>query len=168
MVAKLVAAGFLPAVWMGDERTRLLRRMVSRHAQLVKQRTRAKNEVHAVLQRTLKGRPPASDLFGKRGRAWLDDQDLPADERQTVQASLRHVDFLDGELRLVDRAIAEQVLGWPEVRPIMTIPGMGAAAAAGVMASSGDSRRVPTPHLLGAYLGIDPRVRQTVPRPDRH
>jgi hypothetical protein len=39
-LAKLLAAGFLPAVWMGDERTRLLRRVVSRHAQLVRQRTR--------------------------------------------------------------------------------------------------------------------------------
>src|SRR6266508_2547573 len=134
-LAKLLAAGFLPGVWLGDERTRLLRRLVSRHAQLIRQRTRAKNQIHAVLQRTLKGRPPASDLFGKRGRAWLGDQDLPADERETVQASLRHVEFLDGELRLVDRTIAEQVLSWPEVRRIMTIPGMGATAAAGVMAA---------------------------------
>ncbi len=153
-LAKLLAAGFLPGVWIGDERTRLLRRLVSRHAQLVKQRTRAKNEIHAVLQRTLKGRPPVSDLFGKRGRAWLGAQDLPVDERETVQAGLRHIDFLDGELRLVDRAIAEQVLGWPEVRRIMTIPGMGAMAAAGFMAAIGDIRRFPTPRHLVGYLGL--------------
>ena len=167
-LAKLLAAGFLPAVWLGDERTRLLRRLVSRHAQLVRQRTRAKNQIHAVLQRTLRGRPPASDLFGKRGRAWLDDQDLPADERETVQASLRHVDFLDGELRLVDRTIAEQVLAWPEVRRIMTIPGMGATAAAGVVAAIGDIRRFPTPRHLVGYLGLDARVRQSGSAPARH
>ncbi|MGH2528720.1 MAG: IS110 family transposase [Actinomycetota bacterium] len=167
-LAKLLAAGFLPAVWMGDERTRLLRRLVSRHAQLITQRTRAKNQIHAVLQRTLKGRPPASDLFGKRGRAWLDDQDLPADERETVQASLRHVDFLDGELRLVDRTIAQQVLDWPEVRRIMTIPGMGATAAAGVMAAIGDVRRFPTPRHLVGYLGLDARVRQSGSSQARH
>jgi Transposase len=117
-LARLLQAGFPPAVWMGDERTRLLRRLVSRHAQLVKQRTQAKNQIHAVLQRTLKGRPPASDLFGKRGRAWLDEQDLPADERETVQAALRHVDFLDGadpaeqlvllEPRLVAHTVRDQ------------------------------------------------------------
>src|SRR6266511_3645056 len=159
-LAKLLASGFLPGVWMGDERTRLLRRVVSRHAQLIRQRTRAKNQIHAVLQRTLKRRPPASDLFGKRGRAWLDDQDLPADERETVQSCLRHVEFLDGDLRLVDPTIAEQVLSWPEVRRIMTIPGMGATAAAGVMAAIGDIRRFPTPRHLVAYLGLDARVRQ--------
>jgi transposase len=167
-LAKLLAAGFLPAVWLGDERTRLLRRLVSRHAQLIRQRTRAKNQIHAVLQRTLKGRPPASDLFGKRGRAWLGDQELPADERETVQASLRHVEFLDGELRLVDRTIAEQVLPWPEVRRIMTIPGIGPTAAAGVMAAIGDIRRFPTPRHLVAYLGLDARVRQSGSAPARH
>jgi len=167
-LAKLLAAGFLPAVWLGDERTRLLRRLVSRHAQLIRQRTRAKNQIHAVLQRTLKGRPPASDLFGKRGRAWLGDQELPADERETVQASLRHVEFLDGELRLVDRTIAEQVLSWPEVRRIMTIPGIGPTAAAGVMAAIGDITRFPTPRHLVAYLGLDARVRQSGSAPARH
>jgi transposase len=167
-LARLLQAGFLPAVWMGDERTRLLRRLVSRHAQLVKQRTQAKNQIHAVLQRTLKGRPPASDLFGKRGRAWLDEQDLPADERETVQAALRHVDFLDGELRLVDRTIAEQIVSWPEVRRIMTIPGMGAMAAAGVMGAIGDITRFPTSRHLVGYLGLDARVRQSGSAPARH
>ncbi len=167
-LAKLLAAGFVPGVWIGDERTRLLRRLVSRHAHLVRQRTRAKNEVHAVLQRTLAGRPPVSDLFGKRGRAWLGAQDLPADERETVQAALRHIDFLDGELRLVDRTIAEQLLSWPEVRRIMTIPGMGAMAAAGVMAAIGDVRRFPTSRHLVGYLGLDARVRQSGSGPARH
>jgi len=57
-----------------------------------------KNEVYVVLQRNLKGRPPVSDLFGKRGHAWLADQELPADERLTVDASLRQLDFLGEEL----------------------------------------------------------------------
>lgn len=167
-LAKLLAAGFVPGVWIGDERTRLLRRLVSRHAHLVRQRTRAKNEVHAVLQRTLKGRPPVSDLFGKRGRAWLGAQDLPGDERETVEASLRHIDFLDAELRLVDGNVAEQLLGWPQVRRIMTIPGMGAMAAAGVMAAIGDVRRFPTSRHLVGYLGLDARVRQSGSGPARH
>lgn len=167
-LAKLLAAGFVPGVWIGDERTRLLRRLVSRHAHLVRQRTRAKNEVHAVLQRTLKGRPPVSDLFGKRGRAWLGAQDLPGDERETVEASLRHIDFLDAELRLVDGNVAEQLLGWPQVPRIMTIPGMGAMAAAGVMAAIGDVRRFPTSRHLVGYLGLDARVRQSGSGPARH
>ena len=59
-LAKLLWAGSLDAVWMPDERIRAMRRRLARRAQLVRARTRAKNEIHAVLLRTLKGRPPVS------------------------------------------------------------------------------------------------------------
>jgi transposase len=67
-LAKLLAAGSLDAIWVPDERTRVMRRRLARRGQLVVARTRVKNEVHAVLMRRLKGRPPASDLFGVKGR----------------------------------------------------------------------------------------------------
>jgi transposase len=38
-LAKLLAGGFLPAVWLPDEQTRVLRRRISARAQLVRQRT---------------------------------------------------------------------------------------------------------------------------------
>jgi len=46
------AAGVLSGCWLPDERTRALRRRLARRAHLVRQRTRCKNEVHAVLMRT--------------------------------------------------------------------------------------------------------------------
>ena len=67
-LARLLAAGLLHGCWLPDELTRALRRRLARRAQLVRQRTRAKNEVHAVLMRNLKGRPPMSDAFGARPR----------------------------------------------------------------------------------------------------
>ena len=63
----------------------------------------AKNEVHAVLMRTLKGRPPMSDAFGRGGRVWLAELELPADERETVDGCLRQIDFLDGEIAILER-----------------------------------------------------------------
>ena len=84
---------------------RVLRRLTSRRTQLVRQRTRTKNEISAVLVRNLKGRPPMSDLFGKRGRLWLAELELPGDERDTVEACLRQIDFLSGELAHVDRRL---------------------------------------------------------------
>jgi transposase len=53
---------------------------VARRQQLVRARSRAKNEVHAVLMRRLKGRPPVSDLFGVKGREWLRGLQLPLEE----------------------------------------------------------------------------------------
>ena len=70
-LARLLAAGSLDAVWMPDRATWVMRRRLARRGQLVRARSRAKNEIHAVLMRQLVGRPPVSDLFGVKGRRWL-------------------------------------------------------------------------------------------------
>jgi transposase len=70
-LARLLWSGELESVWMPDGRCRVLRRRLARREQLVRSRTRVKNEIHAVLQRGLQGKPPCSDLFGVKGRQWL-------------------------------------------------------------------------------------------------
>jgi len=109
-LARLLWGGELDAVWRPDERTRVLRRRLSRREQLVRARTRAKNEIHAVLMRRLKGKPPFADLFGVKARQWLARLELPVEEAETVAACLRHVEFLDREIAAVDAPIAEQAL----------------------------------------------------------
>jgi transposase len=78
-LARLLWSGELESVWMPDERCRVLRRRLARREQLVRSRTRAKNEIHAVLQRRLQGKPPCSDLFGVKGRRWLAGLELPVE-----------------------------------------------------------------------------------------
>jgi transposase len=68
ILAQLLAADYLPPVWMPDERTQALRRQVARRAHIVRQRTRLKNQVQAILQRNLVPKPPVADLFGIKGR----------------------------------------------------------------------------------------------------
>jgi transposase len=167
-LAKLLAGGFLPEVWPPDEQTRVLRRRVSARAQLVRQRTRAKNQVHATLIRNLKGRPPVSDLFGVRGRRWLAEQVLPADEQETVAGCLRQIEFLDAEIALVERALAGQVLASAEMRRLLTLPGVNFVTAAAVMGAIGKIDRFSTSRQLVSYLGLDPRVRQSGSEPARH
>ena len=96
----MLASGFLDAVWMPDEATRALRHWIARRAQLLRQRTRAKNEIHAVLVRTLTVGPGVSDLFGKAGRAWLARVELPVDERVTGFAAGVRVSRNERDTRL--------------------------------------------------------------------
>ena len=51
ILAQLLAADYLPAVWRPDPATAASRRQVLRRAHLVRQRTRLKNQVHAILHR---------------------------------------------------------------------------------------------------------------------
>jgi transposase len=67
-LASLLWRGELEAVWMPDERCRILRRRLARREQLMRSRTRAKNEIHASLHRRLQPKAPCSDLFGVKGR----------------------------------------------------------------------------------------------------
>jgi transposase len=167
-LARLLAAGLLHGCWLPDEATRALGRRLARRAQLVRQRTRAKNEVHAVLLRNLKGRPPMTDVFGKRGRAWLAELELPGDERQTVDGCLRQIDFVDTEITILERAIADHALGSEDIKRLMTVPGVSLITAATFIAAVGDIRRFGDPRKLVSYLGLDPKIRQSGSSPARH
>jgi transposase len=160
-LARLLAAGELDAVWSPDERCRVMRRRLSRREQLVRSRSRAKNEIHAVLMRRLKGRPPVSDLFGAKGRSWLGSLELPLEESETVEACLRHIEFLDSEIAAVERHIAAEALRSAEIRRLMTVPGVNVICAASFMAAVGEIRRFQNPRSLTGYLGLDPRVYQS-------
>jgi transposase len=166
-LASLLWKGELEAVWMPDERARVLRRRLARREQLVRTRTRVKNEVHAVLMRRLQGKPPCSDLFGVKGRKWLRQLSLPPEEAETVQAALRHIAFLDREIEAVERLVAKQMLTWPEAKRLITVPGVNLIAAATFLAAVGDIARFRNSRKLVAYLGLDPRVRQSGEQPAR-
>jgi transposase len=166
-LASLLWKGELDAVWMPDERCRVLRRRLARREQLMRTRTRAKNEIQAVLARRLQSKPPFADLFGVKGRHWLAGLELPVEERESVDAGLRQISFIDTELAAVDRLIAQQALAWPEIRRLMTVPGVNLICAASFLAAIGEPSRFLTSRKLVAYLGLDPKVRQSGEAPAR-
>src|SRR3954469_15338470 len=167
-LAELLAADLLPQVWIAEEPTRAPRRLTSRRTQLIRQRTRTKNEVCAVLVRNLIARPDVSDLFGKAGRQWMATLELPADERHTLDGCLRQIDFLSDELAVIDGAIAGHVLASGDMRRLLTIPGVDATTATTMMATIGRIHRFPTPRHLIGYVGLDARVRQSGNHAARH
>lgn len=167
-LAELLAAGMLEGVWIPGPEIQALRRRVARRAALVRQRTRAKNEVHAALARCLLGRAPVSDLFGAEGRAWLQVQQLGVEEAETIAGCLRQIDFLDGEIGSIDRELARWAVSSIDAKRLMTIPGVGPGVAVALLAAIGDIARFPTARQLVAYLGLDPKVRQSGEQTARH
>ena len=167
-LAQLLAAGSLDALWMPDEQTRAMRRRLARRSQLVKARTRAKNECHAALVRRLIAKPALSDLFGLAGRQWLRQVELPPEERETVDGCLRQIGFLDQEVTATEQAIAQAALSSAEVKRLMTVPGVNVIVAATFLAAVGEIGRFRSQRQLVGYLGLDPRVRQSGSTPATH
>ena len=166
-LARLLAAGMLDAVWLPDEQTRAQRRWIARRAAGASAHALQERD-HAVLARNLIESPAVSDLFGKRGRAWLDEQRLAADEQTTVKGCLRQIAFLDGEIAIIERELARHALSCEQIRRLMTVPGVDLIVAATFMAQIGDIRRFAMARHLVGYLGLDPRVRQSGAQPARH
>jgi transposase len=120
---------------------------------------------HALLIRRLITAPKVSDLFGQAGRAWLGELVLPLEERESLDASMRQIEFLDREPGDVERPIALDALGWPEVKRLMSVPAVNVICATSFLAAIGDIGRFKNPRKLVGYLGLDPKVRQSGPGP---
>jgi transposase len=167
VLAQLLAADYLPGVWLADDHIHALRRQVARRAHIVRQRTRLKpGSVDPASQ-------PRAALPGGRsvrpqGTAWLAEQPLPPDEHRAVGALLRQLDFHAEELRVIDAELGRAGLASAEVRRLMTIPGVDATVALSIVAAVGDFGRFPAPEKLVSYLGLNPRVRQSGGRPAPH
>lgn len=161
VLASLHAAGFLPEVWTPPAETERMRRLVARRNQVVRHRTRIKNEVHAILHAHLIPCCPHADMFSQIGRAWLKRQPFPDDEMMAIERHLRELDRLGEDLELLDREVAKNALDNPAVKRLLTITGVNVTVAAGLLAAIGDIRRFPSPQKLVSYVGLNPRVRQS-------
>jgi transposase len=168
VLARLYASGFLPEVWVPDEHTLGLRRQVTRRTQIVRQRARLKTIAQSILHAHLVPPCPHADLFGPRGRAWLQAQPLPADESDALERHLREYDRLTDDLRVVERELARDALVNPHVKRLMTIPGIDMVVAVGLMAAIGPIERFSSPDRLVAYLGLNPTVHQSGDGRPRH
>ena len=139
-LAHLLRCDLLPESWKADRETQARRQQVRLRATLVRQRTRLKNQVHAVLhQQGLHS--PVTDLFGKRGRLWLAGLKLPAAARESVNVCLRLLDGYSEEIQKQNLQISEKAKQDERVPWLMTIPGIGECSAMMLLAEIGDLGR---------------------------
>lgn len=167
-LASLHAAGYLPEIWIPDAATERTRRLVARRYQVVRHRTRIKNEVHAILHAHLIPKCPHADLFNQRGHDWLARQPVPEDERAAIARHIRELDRLGEDLAQLDRGIAQDALEDEEIQRLLTITGVNLAVAAGLKAAIGSIERFKSPQELVSYFGLNPRVRQSGLAPAHH
>jgi transposase len=116
--------------------------------------------VHAVL--LTHGKPcPVSDLFGVRGRQLLSRLGLPEPWQDTIEAGLRLIDELDGEINNCERELRRLGAEHDYVPLLLTVPGISWVLAYTIAAEIGDIDRFPSPRKLAGYSGLCPRVYQS-------
>jgi transposase len=104
----------------------------------------------------------------------VDDLDAPSQPIPRQRVRQRHLQrqrrehFLDGEVKQLDRAIAQTVLASEQALRLLQLPGVSVTTAATLMAAIGELSRFQTAgHLVGCFE-LNPRVRQSGAEPARH
>jgi len=139
-----------------------LRELCRYRAQLVRTQSSLKQRVHALLLRQGVVVPPGcSDLFGRRGTAWLDALSLggwAATELAGLRTLLQDVRRRQVPLISAMRALVRTD---PVARALDAQPGFGAVFSVMVRAEIGTIARFPDGRHLASYAGLVPKVEQS-------
>jgi transposase len=156
-LAQLLRADLIPQSYIAPPDIRDLRELLRYRASMVRIRTRIKNKVHAILMKNGLN-STYSDVFGKRGRAWLSSVAVRPIYRLTIDGYLRIIDFLNEQIKPVTREIDTKAKADPRAKLLETIPGIGHYSAMLILGEVGDFTRFPSAKHLVSYAGLNPSV----------
>ena len=159
-LADLLRLGRLPEAWIAPPPVRELRELTRYRVKLVRLRSSAKDQVHAVLAK-LGICVPCSDLFGAYGSAWLDGLRLPQPYAGKAGSLRQLIGWLNGEISLFDEVIGDFLGSYPPYQAVLRLPGLGPVLAAVAVAEIGDVSRFPGPGQLCSWAGLTPRHRES-------
>ena len=160
MLAVLSQRNLVPEIWLPDPLIRSEREQARFRLHLVKHKSMLKHRIHSTLMSF--GHPcPVSDLFGLAGRELLESFQLPQPWRETVDASLYLIDYLESEIDAIERQLRATGADHRYVPLLLTVPGIGWVLAFTIAAEIGDITRLRSARKLTGYTGLCPRVRQS-------
>jgi transposase len=160
VLAVLSHRNLVPAIWLPDPRVRREREQARFRLHLVKHKSMLKHRIHATLMTF--GHPcPVTDLFGLEGRKLLERLQIPDPWRETLDASVYLIDYLESEIDAIERELRSNGADHPYVPLLLTVPGIGWVLAFTIAAEIGEITRFPSAKQLVGYTGLCPRVRQS-------
>lgn len=144
-----------PKSYLATPAVRQLRERLRYRAALVSLRASVKNRVQAILHR-LGILHSFADLFGIRGRGWLEKLELPDASREVLQGQLALLDQLTKLIGQVEQWMEENLVTDQLTRLLMTLPGIGPILAHVIRAEIGELSRFANAKKLAAYAGLAP------------
>lgn len=155
-IAKLLFLGELPRIHVPSLRVRQWRGLLEFRHRKVHRMVSVKNQIRALL-RGLAIDPPKFKLWSKPGMAWFKEvpmESLDAMRRGELITELRAQ--IRG-IKRVDATLLEIAGDKPEIKLLMTIPGVGIHTSMAVMAYVDDVRRFSSVSQVSSYFGLTPR-----------
>lgn len=155
-LARILAANLVPAVWVPPREVRDLRELVAHRRRLIRQRTQARNRLHAVLL-AYHLVPPLGDPFAQKNRAWWASLAIPRSVSLRVQHEVSLLQSLAPLIAQVeDELIALSTTDrWHTMSALLIqLPGFGVLSTMVVLSAIGTIARFPSAKHLVGYSGL--------------
>jgi transposase len=144
-----------PRIWVPTLAERDLRQLVLHRHRLVGLRTRVKNQLQSVALN--EGMQRKKRLWSKQGREEFEQLRLLPWTGRRRQDLLALLDGFDGSITELSRAVEQEAKRRPEVRRLMTHPGVGPLTALAFVLTIGPWERFGCGKQVASYLGLIPR-----------
>jgi transposase len=154
LLLKLLLEDRFPRVWVPSPENRDLRQLLWHRHRLVQMRTRIMNQLQAVAMN--EGVRRKKGLWSKSGRAQLESFLLAPWATRRRQDLLEVMDRLNPSIEQLTAAVELEAKKRPEVRRLMTHPGVGPITALAFVLIIGSPERFRCGKQIGSYIGLIP------------
>jgi transposase len=154
-ILDLLLDGRFPRLWVPSAEIRDVRQLLRHRQKLVEWRTQVKNQLqHLALNQGVQRK---RKLWSKEGRAVLEQLPLQGWTARRRAELLGMLDRLEEQIKELDTAVRAEAERRPEVRLLMTHPGVGPVVGLAYALTIGPVGRFSRGKKVASYLGLIPR-----------
>lgn len=160
VLADLLRMNHLPSSYAPPNLIREQRQITRHRASLGRLKGVVKNKIHAILIRNGINQE-FSDVFGQEGINYLMSLELSSVDRYQMDQYLELIRHYDVQIMKTEARIEDYVAYTPQVKLLMTIPGISYYSGLTITGEIGDIRRFSSAKKLVCFAGLNPSVSQS-------
>jgi transposase len=154
-ILELLLDGRFPRLWVPTAEMRDVRQLLRHRQKLVEMRAQVKNQLqHLALNQGVRRK---RRLWSAEGRRVLEQLPLAGWTARRRAELLGMLDQLDRQVEELNGAVRAEAERHPEVRLLMTHPGVGPVVGLAYALTLGPVQRFPRGKQVASYLGLIPR-----------
>jgi len=160
-LAHLLRGNLIPSLWIPPKDIREIKNIARFRLYLVRERVKIKNRIHNIIDRTHIKKIDVTDIFGRYGKEWLKNVQLPERERKLLDYHLDIYEYLTEKIKKIEKWLDNIFSDDEEVKLLRSIPGIGKVFAIIIKLEIGDIKRFAHQSKLHSYSGIVPSTYQS-------
>lgn len=160
ILADLLRVNHLPTSYAPPNVIREQRQITRHRASLGRLKGIIKNKIHAILIRNGINQE-FSDVFGVEGINYLRSLELSSVDRYQMDQYLELIRHYDIQIMKTEARIEDYVAYTPQVKLLMTMPGVSYYSGLTITGEIGDIRRFDSARKLVSFSGLNPSVSQS-------